>query len=233
VKRRLPGWAAFFDGVPDFDDLGGVSMGREAICTCDWAGEITEVKALLETGEIILRGGIRRRIPFSKIENVKASGDRLGFTVGGEPIELDLGPAAAKWAAAITSPPPTLARKLGITDETIVRVLGDCCDETLREALAEAAGIATGNATGNTTGNADLIAACVDSTESLHAVVREARAQLLKGVPIWMVYAKGAGHAINETSIRTLLREIGMIDTKVASVSAKYTALRFVYRKTE
>jgi hypothetical protein len=199
-------------------------MGREAICTCDWAGDITEVKALLETGEIILRGGIRRRIPFSEIKNVKANGDRLGFTVGAELIVLDLGPAAAKWATAITSPPPALGRKLGITDTTTVRVLGECCDETLREALAEGAGIASKNA--------DLIVACVDSPESLHSALLDAKAQLLKGVPIWMVYAKGPDHAINETSIRMLLRENGMIDTKVASVSAKYTALRFVYRKT-
>jgi hypothetical protein len=63
--------------------------------------------------------------------------------------------------------------------------------------------------------------------------LRETKAQLLKSVPIWMVYAKGPGHAINETAIRSLLRENGMIDTKVASVSAKYTALRFVYRKRD
>ncbi len=204
-------------------------MGREAVCTCDWAGEITEVKALLETGEIILRGRIRKRVPFSEIKNVKASGDRLCFSVGGEPVELALGPVAAKWAAAITSPPPALARKLGITDKTVVRVLGNCCDENLGEALAEGAGISTGIATEN----AGLIVACVDSPESLHSSLRDARAQLLKGVPIWMIYAKGPGHGINETSIRTLLRENGMIDTKVASVSAKFTALRFAYRKTE
>ena len=62
--------------------------------------------------------------------------------------------------------------------------------------------------------------------------LREAKAQLVKGVPIWMVYAKGPGHAISETAIRSLLRENLMIDTKVASVSAKYTALRFIYRNT-
>jgi hypothetical protein len=200
-------------------------MGREAICSCDWAGEVVEVKALLETGEMILRGGIRRRIPFGEMKGVKADGGRLCFAVGGERVKLELGPAAAKWVAAIGSPPPSLARKMGITGETIVRVIGDCFDETLREALAEAASVAVKNA--------DLIVACVDSPESLHAALREAKAQLLKGVPIWMVYAKGRGHAIDEASIRTLLRESGMIDTKVASVSAKYTALRFVYRKTE
>ena len=106
-----------------------------------------------------------------------------------------------------------------------MRIIGAITDETLREALAEAAHISAKDA--------GLIVACVDSPESLHAALRDAKAQLLKGVPIWMVYAKGPGHAINETAIRSLLRENGMIDTKVASVSPKYTALRFIYRKTE
>jgi hypothetical protein len=201
-------------------------MGREAICNCDWAGNTVEVKALLETGEIILRGAIRKRIPFSGIKSVQAKAGRLCFTVGGEPVQLFLGAAAAaKWASAITTPPPTLSRKLGIQDKTIVRIIGAITDETLCEALAEAAHISAKDA--------GLIVACVDSPESLHAALRDAKAQLLKGVPIWMVYAKGPGHAINETAIRSLLRENGMIDTKVASVSPKYTALRFIYRKTE
>jgi hypothetical protein len=200
-------------------------MGREANCTCDWAGITAEVKALLETGELILRGGIRKRIPFSALKTVKATGDRLSFTVDGEPVQLILGPAASKWAMAITSPAPTLASKLGITGKTAVRTIGDCSDETLREALAEAVRFATKDA--------DLIVACVDSPASLDSALRQTKTQLLKGVPIWMVYPKGPGHAVNEASIRTLLREIGMIDTKVASVSAKYTALRFISSKPD
>jgi hypothetical protein len=200
-------------------------MGREAVCSCDWGGTISEVKALLETGQIILRGGMRKRIPFSEIKNANATADRLRFTVAGETVQLALGHAAAQWAAAITSPPPSLARKLGITDKIVVRVIGEVCDEALNEALAQAAAIASKNA--------GLILACVDSPESLHAALCDAKEQLRKGVPIWMVYAKGKGHAINETAIRSLLRDNGMIDTKVASVSAKYTALRFIYRKPE
>jgi hypothetical protein len=200
-------------------------MGREATCLCDWAGTTAEVKALLESGEIILRGTMRKRICFSELKHIKANADRLSFIVAGEKVQLHLGPTAAKWAAVITTPPPTLARKLGITDKTIVRVIGDVCDEALSEALAEAASVATEDAS--------IIVACVDSPGTLNAALRTAKPQLLKGVPIWMVYAKGPGHAINETSIRSLLRENGMIDTKVASVSAKFTALRFIYRKTE
>lgn len=201
-------------------------MGREAVCTCDWAGEVTEVKALLETGEVILRGGIRRRVAFSEVKGIGVAGDALSFAVDGDRVQLHLGAAVAeKWAAAMASPPPSLARKLGITGETVVRVIGDVKDEALLEALGCAARM--------TAVGADLIVACVETPEALRAAYRQAQAALKKGVPMWMVYAKGPGHAINETSIRTLLRENGMIDTKVASVSAKYTALRFVYRKTD
>jgi hypothetical protein len=201
-------------------------MGREATCVCDWGGTVAEVKALLETSEIVVRGGIRKRVQFSEVSEVNVQSDRLCFKVGNERVQLILGSSSSeKWAAVITSPPPALSKKLGIAKTSVVRVVGAVPDEALQEALAEAARISARDA--------DLIVACIDSPESLLAALRDAKAQLLKGVPIWMVYAKGAGHAINETAIRTLLREKGMIDTKVVSVSARFTALRFICRKSD
>jgi hypothetical protein len=201
-------------------------MGREAVCTCDWAGTVAEVKALLETNELILRGGIRKRVPFGGINDVKVQLDCLLFRVGGEAVELSLGTSlAGKWAAAITSPPPSLARKLGITNKTVVRTIGDKRDENLASALAEAARISAQDA--------DLIVACVDTPESLRATLQQAAKQLMNGVPIWMVFAKGPGHPLNESVIRSALRASGMMDTKVASVSSKLTALRFSLRKSD
>jgi hypothetical protein len=199
-------------------------MGREAVCKCVWAGTAAEVKALLESTEVILRGGLRKRVPFNEIKQVKALSDRLRFTVAGETVELFLSPkAAATWAAVLTSPPPSLARKLGITSTTVVRTIGEIHDRALNSALAEAAGISAKNSA--------LIVAYVDSEESLHRTLKEAQAQLIKAVPIWMVYAKGKGHAIDESAIRSLLRNNGMMDTKVASVSATLTAIRFNLQK--
>ena len=57
-------------------------MGREATCTCDWGGTVAEGKALLETSEIIVRDGIRKRVPFSGVSEVKVPSDRLCFKVG-------------------------------------------------------------------------------------------------------------------------------------------------------
>jgi hypothetical protein len=201
-------------------------MGREAICTCDWAGEVTEVKALLETSEIILRGGIRKRIPFSQVHQVKVISDRLSFKAGDERVELILGSlVAGKWAAVINSPPSTLSKKLGITRNTVARTIGNIVDENLNSALAEAAQLAARNA--------DLIVACVDTPESLHAALNKALKQIMHGIPIWFVYPKGPCHALNESAIRTLLRSNRMMDTKVASVSDKFTAIRFNLRKSE
>jgi hypothetical protein len=201
-------------------------MGREAVCTCDWAGTVAEVKALLETRELILRGDIRRRVPFSEIKNVRVQADGLCFKVGREAVQLVLGASvAAKWAAIVTSPPPSLARKLGIAKTTVVRTIGAIENDELKTALAEAARVSARGA--------DLILACVDTPESLRAALKQARAALAKGVPIWTVYAKGPGHALNETAIRSLLRENGLMDTKVASVSSALTALRFKLRKSD
>jgi len=105
----------------------------------------------------------------------------------------------------------------------VVRVIGSAGSDELNAALSEAARISSTNS--------DLIVACVDTQESLHAALRLVDSDLNRGVPMWVVYAKGQGHALNETAIRSLLRAKGLMDTKVASVSSTLTALRFSWRK--
>ena len=199
-------------------------MGREAICECDWSGTTAKVKVLLEATDLIVRGDIRKRVPLKALKNVETDQGRLRFNANGDLVQLFLGvPQAEKWAAAIKKPPPSLARRLGITDKTIVRVIGNSADEALNEALNESAQISAKNP--------DLIVACVDTPESLAAALRAARPQLFKSIPIWLIYPKGPGHPLNEAMIRTILRSSGMIDTKVVSVSSTLTALRFNLRK--
>jgi hypothetical protein len=200
-------------------------MGREAICECNWAGTTAKIKVLLESTELIIRGDIRKRVPFNKLQNVGAQSGCLRFSDGRDQVQILLGtPAAEKWADAITRPVPTLARKLGITGKSVVRTLGDITDEALREALVQVAQISPRNP--------DLIVACVDTPEALAAALRSAKPQLMGSIPIWLVYPKGPGHPLKESLIRSLLRSAGMMDTKVASVSARLTGLRFNLRKS-
>ncbi len=195
-------------------------MGRECNCRCEWAATTADVKAVLETHEIILRGGIRKRIPFIAINKMAVKGETLRFILEGEQVSLFLGAErAGQWAKAIENP-PTLARKLGISKGSAVRVVGDLLDEALEEALRESDRVKTGGA---------LLVACVETPGNLDKALKTA----VKGTaPIWIVYRKGPGHAVNESSVRAAGLAAGLVDTKVAAVSAVFTAMRFSHRRS-
>jgi hypothetical protein len=200
-------------------------MGREAICTCDWDGTKAEVKALIEPPELILRGGVRRRIPIAAMKQIRADGERLRFTFNGEAVALDLGSdVAVKFAKALTTPPPSLAKKLGITAESVVRMIGEVDDKALEKATSEAKEV--------TSRNGNVILARVDTPGDLTGALKKAANDLDQGVPIWFIYPKGPGHALNEHIVRATGLSAGIVDTKVAAVSPALTALRFVKRKS-
>jgi len=199
-------------------------MGREAICTCRWAGQKAEVKALLETPDLILRGEIRRRIPFAAMRDVETGAGGLCFTVDGEKVALEIGAECAqKWLKTIQNP-PNLAKKLGISAATIVRVIGSHDDKTLNAALAEAAATSSKSAT--------LIVAIVDTPVSLLDALAACKSQTDKGLPLWLIYKKGPGHALNEHMIRDIVLPTDLVDNKVSAVSSLLTAIRFVRRRT-
>jgi hypothetical protein len=195
-------------------------MGREATCHCKWGDEEGDCKVLLESGELILRLGLRRRVPFSSLAGISTHGDKLIFRVGQDSVELRLGPEIAqRWAKAIATPLPTLATKLGISRATKLLVLGKIESDELKAAVAEA-GVVGGRET-------NLILICASSRSEIdHAL-----AQCFKGSssssPLWIAFPKGASSEVKESALRELLRSRGFMDTKVASVSAKLTAIRF------
>ena len=115
-------------------------MGREATCHCNWGAEAGQCKVLLEGPELILRAGIRRRVPLSALADVAVRGDSLVFRAQGDQVELHLGAEAAeRWRKAIAKPRPTLASKLGISSTTRLLILGEVPSEELNEAIAQAA----------------------------------------------------------------------------------------------
>jgi hypothetical protein len=183
------------------------------------------VKALIEPPELILRGGIRRRIPIAEMKQIRADGERLRFTFNGEAVALDLGSdVAVKFAKALTTPPPSLAKKLGITAESVVRMIGEVDDKALEKATSEAKEV--------TSRNGNVILARVDTPGDLTGALKKAANDLDQGVPIWFIYPKGPGHALNEHIVRATGLSAGIVDTKVAAVSPALTALRFVKRKS-
>ena len=129
-------------------------------------------------------------------------------------IALHLGAAdAASWAKKIATPPPTLAAKLGITAGTAVRVIGKVDDPELAAALATATG----------TDPALTVAQVADAA----ALDRAATAA---DGPLWLAYTKGKTSPFGERAVRDAMRGRGWVDVKVASVSDRLTATKFVRR---
>jgi hypothetical protein len=199
-------------------------MGRESECTCQCNGAIYAVKALLEPPELILRGGLRRRLPISGLKAIRADGTTLRFEVDGEAFALMLGgDLPARWARSLIAPPPNLAKKLGISEDTVVRMIGPIDDDAIRTALAAAKAVDSRQA--------GLILARVNTPGELASALRTTAKQLAAHVPIWFIYPKGKGHALRENDVRSAGLAAGIVDTKVAAVSPTLTALRFVRRR--
>jgi len=190
-----------------------------------WNGKECKVKALLEPPELILRGEIRKRIPFTKMQGVQADGDLLRFKCDGENVALALGKAmAAKWVVALLKLPPTLAKKLGITPEATICMIGAVDDAALETAMKQARAISKKRG--------DLILARVDTPADVHSALMKAADQLEAGISIWFIYRKGRGHPLNENLVREIALATGIVDTKVAAVSSEFSALRFVRRRS-
>ena len=194
-------------------------MGREATCRCTWGDEEAVCKVLLEGGELIFCQGMRKRVPLSSVRDISTRGEDLVFLIGEDRVLLGLGSdVAERWAKAMATPLPSLARKLGISGSTRLRVVGDVQSKELDTAIAEA-----GDVSGK---NADLVLVCGEQPDEIFSALQRC-IQDKAAVPVWIVYPKGAKSEVKESALRDLLRGHGFMDTKVASVSAKFTALRF------
>jgi len=191
-------------------------MGREVTCLCRCGAEQGEVKALLESAEIILRGAIRRRVPLSDVSAIRTDGAHLMFKAGRDHVVLEIGAAeAAKWAEKMTTPPPSLRDKLGLNGDAKALVVGKVSDDALKVALS--------GATVKDPAKAAMVVAIVLDDDGLEAAVKASAGAL----PVWIVHGKGKGAAFGEAKVREGMRARGFIDTKVAAVSEALTATRY------
>jgi hypothetical protein len=75
----------------------------------------------------------------------------------------------------------------------------------------------------------NLVLLCVNSQSEL----QQHLAHRTYTSPLWTVHPKGAKSEVKESDLKHLLWSRGFVDTNVASVLARLTALRFVQRKRE
>ena len=79
------------------------------MCVATHDGRTAEVKVLLETEAVVLRGEIKATLPFARFSQVAAVDGELHL----DGTILRIGEQAEKWARKILNP-PTLLDKLGV-----------------------------------------------------------------------------------------------------------------------
>jgi len=193
-------------------------MGREAITRAEVGDATGDVRALLESTELILRGDIRRRFQRDRLADVCVDGEVLHITFEDETVALHLGAGVAEtWAKAIATPPPSLRAKLGLAKGARAYRVGRFEDAALDEAMA--------GTLVDTMADADMMIACLADPGDLDTALAVHAGN--PTIPVWAVYPKGAGVAFGDGAIRSLLRAQGFRDSKSCSVSARLTATRY------
>lgn len=208
-------------------------MGLEARCQARVGERTVEVKALLESDELILRGEHRARLAFASLDSVEASAGQLILHQQGEQIALDLGPAAERWAEKIRNP-RTLLDKLGVKPGMRAATIG-LTDANLLQQLRSSvlpvelpAGSTPPSADTDGTG-LDLVFVQIDNPADL-AQLPALRATITQAGAIWALHPKGR-RDLKDTDVMAAGKAAGLVDNKVARVSELHSALRFVIPK--
>ena len=196
-------------------------MGAEAKCTLTVGGKKTDGKALLETDELIFRGGdLRLAIPYKNILRVDTKDGTLRVTSTTGVVQFDLGDAAAAWAEKIRNP-PTRIDKLGIKAGQRVLLVG-LRDASLREEIVTRGAVVLSRGTEE----ADAIFMAADDRSVLERL--STLQQFLKrDGAIWVVRPKGSPD-ITEAEVMKAGKAAGLVDVKVVRFSETHTAEKFV-----
>ena len=199
-------------------------MGSEAVCRVRFKGEASEGKALLETAELIFRGGFRLKIPFNQVESLEASEAELRVGYDGSVAVFELGRNAEKWAEKIRNPrglldklgvkPGMTVAVLGVEDEAFVAQLRGRVDQPSRELVS----------------GADLVFYEADRVDDLVRLL-DLRRAIKPGGGVWVVSPKGKGALLRDVEVMAAAREAGLVDNKVVSFSDTHTALKLVIPK--
>jgi hypothetical protein len=199
-------------------------VGQELHCPATIGGETVEVRALLESEELIVRGPTRLRIRFTEVTRVAAAGGRLEVTCGDETVSFELGDRAERWADRIRNP-KTLVDKLDLKPGARVSILG-VEDGEFTALVRSRAGTVT---VGAPEPGSDTIFVQADTTGELSRI-HALEASIARDGAVWVVAPKGRSD-IREADVLDAGRAAGLVDTKVVRFSDTHTAHKFVIPK--
>lgn len=202
------------------------NVGRELLSRAKSGGKWYQGKALLETAEIIFRGDIRLKIPFSSLTSVEARDGQLHLKWPENSTILELGEQAEKWAYKILHPKSTI-EKLGIKPGLIISSFNMPSDQTMRDARKTAAAFSDKQPRENS----DVLFFGATTETDLRKIKKLLLSVGADGA-LWIVYPKGRKE-ITELQVLQAGREAGLYDIKVVSYSPTHTALKFVRPKNK
>lgn len=197
-------------------------MGQEVACAVRYGKQRSEGKALLETSELIFRGDVRLKIPFSSIKSAKVVDGELRLeTAEGLAAVFELGTAAEKWREKILHP-KTRIEKLGVKPGAAVSLVGNFDAEFLIELKPCAKNVSKGKVAPGS----DWIFFAAEFVKELAQVSKLAKS-MQDAAGLWIVYPKGQ-KSITENDVLAAGRKAGLKDVKVVGFSSTRTALKFV-----
>jgi hypothetical protein len=195
-------------------------MGNETKTVVQYDGAAHEAKVLLETEEVIVRGGLKLRLPFREIGVATADGGDLILRWTGHELRVPLGRDAAKWVEKIRNPKSRID-KLGVKRDQKIAALGSLPDDFLAELEASGADVSR-----RIRKAADIIFAAIDSREELPSL-KKLRDALQPAGAIWVIRPK-SDPRISESEVMDGGKSAGLVDVKVVRFSASHTAEKFV-----
>jgi hypothetical protein len=201
-------------------------MGRELPCTVQFGGKTASGRALLETNEIIFRGEPRLKIPLASLKSAFAKDGKLHLQWPDGDAVFALGDHAEKWAHKILHPKST-GEKLGIKPGLRISTVGELGNTFVDGLRAGASAFSDSKPLKDS----DLIFLAVDRAPGL-ARAAQLAPSLSSAGSLWIVYPKGR-QEIKEQQVLEAGKAAGLVDVKVVSFSATYTALKFVRPKAK
>jgi hypothetical protein len=196
-------------------------MGNEVTCKVQFGKQQSEGKALLETNEILFRGGFRLKIAFPTIKSARAVDGELRLQTAEGLAIFHLGAAAEKWRDKILHPKSRI-EKLGVKPGAKVSLLGGFEAEFLAELGALTKSVSKGKAAADS----ECVFFAAQSKEELGALPKISKS-LQGAAALWIVYLKGQKQ-ITENDVLAAGRKAGLKDVKVVGFSPTHTALKFV-----
>ncbi len=193
-------------------------MGQEIVCTASSDGRRAEGRAQLETDELLFRGeGLRLRIPYSSVADVRAAGGVLEVDHDGATSTFEVGDRAVRWADRIKNP-KTVIDKLGVKPGQRVALRGMDADGFAGDLAARGAELVEGDA--------DHLFVAVETQDDL-AALGDIVPLIARNGAVWTVRRKGRKD-LTEADVMAAGKAAGLVDVKVVRFSETHTAEKFV-----